>query len=220
MIAWLFYHTFLAAIVLLPVGVWYYRNLKKERIHKKEQEFLEQFKEMIQTMASALNTGYSVENAMKETQKELSELYPKEAVISGELAFMVRQMQLMIPLEQVFEEFAVRVELEDVHNFATVFLAAKKSGGDMTAIIQNTVSRIGDKIEVRREIDTVLSSKRYELNVMTAVPFGMIAYMMFSFPEFMECLYGNLFGIGVMSVCLAIYGGACVLGTKLIEIEV
>ncbi len=220
MTAWIFYHTFLAAILLSPLGIWLYLQLKKGLIHKKEQEFLLQFKEMIQAVASALNTGYSVENAMKEAAKELAYLYKKDTVIMKELELMLRQMQLMIPMEQVFEDFARRVQLEDVHNFATVFLAAKRSGGDMIAIIQNTADTIGEKIDVKREIDTVLSSHKYELQVMTIVPYGMILYMMLSFPEFMDSLYGNLFGMGVMSVCLAIYAGAYVLGTRLTEIEV
>ncbi len=219
-IAWLFYKNLLAGIVLIPVWVWYYRSLEKGLIRKKEQEFLTQFKEMIQTMASALSTGYSVENALRETFGELKAMYREETVIMRELAFMIRQMELMIPMEQVLEDFAQRVEVEDVHNFSTVFLSAKRSGGDMIAIIQNTARHISDKIEVHREIDTVLSSQRYELQVMTVIPFGMIAYMMMSFPEFMDSLYGNLFGIGVMSVCLILYGCAYVLGVRLIEIEV
>ncbi len=220
MTAWVFYHTVLAAVPLSPLGIWLYLHLKQDLIHKKEQEFLLQFKEMIQAVASALNTGYSVENAMREAAKELGYLYKKDTVIMKELQLMLRQMQLMIPMEQVFEDFARRVQLEDVHNFATVFLAAKRSGGDMIAIIQDTADKIGEKIDVKREIDTVLSSKKYELQVMTVVPYGMILYMMFSFPDFMDSLYGNLFGVGVMSVCLAVYIAAYVLGIRLTEIEV
>lgn len=74
---------------------------------------------------------------------------------------MVQQIQIKIPAEQIFEDFAKRVRLEDVRNFANVFAAAKRSGGDMIAIIQNTVNQIGDKIDVRREIDTILAAKRY-----------------------------------------------------------
>lgn len=220
MTAWLYYHAMWAVIVLIPMFLWSIRSLLKECEQKKQREFLIQFKEMIQSMASALNTGYSVENALKETQKEMEILYPKETVLTRELACMVRQLRIKIPMEQVLEEFARKVELEDVRNFAAVFTAAKRSGGDMIAIIQNTVDQIADKIEVKRGIDTILAAKKYEFKVMKAVPYGIIAYMMLSFPEFMDSLYGNVLGIGVMTVCLIIYGGACVLGAKLINIEV
>lgn len=217
---WLYYRSVWPLILLWPIGVWYYRNLEKECVEKKKSEFLVQFKEAVQSMAASLHTGYSVENAVKETQKEMLLMYPKDEMICKELNFMVQQIYIKIPTEQIFEDFAKRVRLEDVRNFANVFTAAKRSGGDMIAIIQNTVNQIGDKIDVRREIDTLLAAKRYEFKVMALIPYVIIAYMMFSFPEFMDCLYGNMIGTGVMSICLFVYLAAYAFGVKLVKIEV
>lgn len=171
-------------------------------------------------MASALNVGYSVENALKEAQKEMKILYPGKSMIGMEMERIMRKVRLQIPTEMILEEFAARVELEDVGNFATVFAAAKRSGGDMLAIIQNTVEQIGEKINVKREIDIILAAKKYEFRIMCVIPYAMILYMQLSFPEFMEVLYGNVIGIGVMTVCLGIYVAAYMLGARLIRIEV
>ncbi len=218
--AWLYYRSAWALPILLPYWIWNYKNMEKDCIYKKKTEFLTQFKEMIQSMASALNTGYSVENAVKETQKELQLLYAKDSIICREMAIIVRQLRVQIPMEQILEEFAERVRMEDVKNFSAVFSAAKRSGGDMIAIIQNTVEQMSGRIEVKREIDTLLAAKRYEFKVMSAIPYIIIAYMSLSFPEFMSSLYGNVIGIGVMTICLVIYMGACALGAKLVDIEV
>lgn len=67
-----------------------------------------------------------MENAVRETQKELMMVYPKEAVISKELAVMTRKLRLSMSMEQVFDEFARRVDMEDVRNFSVVFTAAEK----------------------------------------------------------------------------------------------
>lgn len=220
MTAWLYYRSLWAALVLSPVFYRYYRGLMAEKIHRKKEDFLVSFRDMIQSMASSLNTGYSVENAIRQTQKEMLLIYPKEAGICRELNIMAQQVYIHMPAEQIFEEFAKRVRLEEVRNFSDVFSAAKRSGGDMIAIIQNTTKQISGKIEVKREIETELSAKQYEFRVMSVIPYIMIAYMALSFPEFMSCLYGNLVGIGVMSICLGIYIGAYVLGVRLIKIEV
>lgn len=217
---WLYYHSFLVMILLLPVLIWHLRMMEEESAKRKEVEFRGQFKEAIQAVSAALNTGYSVENAFWEAQKELQRLYPRDARISKELQRIVRQLRVQIPMEQILEEFSLRVQTEDVRNFVTVFVAAKKSGGNMIAIIQDTVRQIGDKIDVKREIDTMLAAKRYEFRVMSAIPYGIIGYMSLSFPEFMDSLYGNVLGIGVMTICLGIYLGAYYLGVKLIKIEV
>lgn len=218
--AWLYYGSAWAAPALFPVGFWYYRHLQKECIQKKQREFERQFKEMIQTVATALSTGYSIENAIRESRKELKLLYEEEEMISREMTMLAGQLRMQVPVEQAIGEMAKRVALEEVENFAAVFITARRSGGDMIAIIKNTAGQIADKIDVRREIETVLAAKRYELKVMSAIPYFMIGYMSLSFPEFMTCLYGNVIGIGVMTVCLAVYISAYYLGAKLIEIEV
>ena len=175
---------------------------------------------MIQSLSAALNTGYSVENAFYETQKELKILYPPQARISRELLVITRKLRIHIPVEQVLEEFAEQVLSEDVKSFVTVFVTAKKSGGDMIGIIRNTANQIGDKIEVKREIDTMLAAKKYEFQIMSVVPYGIIGYMSLSFPEFMNELYGNMAGIGVMTLCLGIYAGAYYLGIRILRIDV
>ena len=90
----------------------------------------------------------------------------------------------------------------------------------MIAIIQNTSAQICEKIDVKREIDIILASKKYEFRIMCAIPYVMIMYLQFSFPEFVDVLYGNVVGIGVMTLCLGIYAGACIYGFRLIKIVV
>lgn len=104
--------------------------------------------------------------------------------------------------------------------FAEVFAYAKRSGGDLIAIIRNTASIISDKNEVVKEINTIISGKKMEQTVMNIMPFGMIIYLRIASPEFIEPLYGNLFGAAVMSVCLVVYAAAFMLGRKITDIKV
>ena len=197
--AWLYYRSFWLVLPLLPVFIWHFRMMEEECARKKELEFQAQFKEAIQAVSCALNTGYSVENAFREAQKELRLIYPENARISKELLIITRQLRIHVPLEKILEEFGMRMQTEDV---------------------RDTVRQSGDKIDVKREIDTMLAAKKYEFRVMSAIPYAIIGYMSLSFPEFMDSLYGNLFGIGVMTICLGIYLGAYYLGIRMIRIEV
>ena len=218
--AWLYYHSLWGLIVVVPLGICYRKLLLADLEKEKKNVFLEQFKMMLQSLSASLGTGYSIENAIIETERELLLLYPEDARILQEVAIMKRQLNLQMPVEHVMTSFAERVDLSDVESFATVFVTAKRSGGDLIRIIKNTSEQIGDKIDVRREIVTILAAKSYELKVMAVIPYAIIGYMYVSFPEFMSCLYGNIMGIGVMSVCLGMYVCAYYLGVKLIEIEV
>lgn len=179
-----------------------------------------QFKDAIQSMSASLNAGYSVENAFREAQKELMLQYPREARISKEMEILNRQLRLQVPVEQALEEFAERVEADEIRSFSVVFAMAKRSGADMLSIIRDTVTQISGKLEVKREIDLILAARRYEFRVMTVVPYLIIAYMSLSFPEFMEVLYGTPAGKGVMTICLGVYVSAYALGLKIIKIKV
>lgn len=174
----------------------------------------------VQALSASLNVGYSIENAMREAKKDLNLIYGQDTAIQREFAHMLRQIYLNVPMEQVMEEWAARIRQEDLQNFVSVFVTARKSGGDIISVIRNTAAQIRGKAEVMQEIETILTSKKYEFQVMSAVPFAMIAYMKLSFPDFMGYLYGNLPGVGVMTVCLGIYAGAWYLGGRIVSIEI
>ncbi|WP_122644593.1 type II secretion system F family protein [Luxibacter massiliensis] len=217
---YLFYGTWTAGILLMPLTGFYLYIWQQEQCRRKEQEFRGQFKESIRALAAALNVGYSVENALREAAVEMRALYKKDSRIRREYDRMIYQMDMNRTAEQVMGDFAERVEQEDVIGFTAVFTAAKRTGGDSIQIIRNAVKDISEKMEVENEIDTLLSAKKLEFRIMCVIPMGIILYMKLAFPEFMQVLYGNLFGGAVMSMCLGIYLAAWRIGKAIVEIEV
>ena len=219
-VSYLFYGTWVCALLFSPYLIRYIKTWEKRTIKKRQQAFRLQFKEAIQSLSAGLNVGYSVENALRETCKDLQEIDRKDEVILRELAYMVRQMKMNMTAESVFGEFAARTGDEDVQTFVTVFNMAKRSGGDTMEIIRNVVRQMGEKIDVEREISTMISAKKMELTIMSVIPFAMIGYMRISFPEFLGVLYGNLAGVIIMSVCLIVYLVSYEMGKRMVEIEV
>ncbi len=219
-ISYLFYGKFLYAILLSPYLIRYFKSWEKQIIKKKRQEFQEQFKEAIQSLSAALAVGYSVENAMREAWKDLQLIYKKDEKILKEFQYMTRQLEMNIPVETVLNELSARTNVDDVRLFVTVFTMAKRSGGDMISIIHNAANQIGEKIDVKREINTMMTAKKLEFQIMSIIPMGMICYLKISFPEFMEVLYGNLLGVFIMTICLLVYLAAYEIGKRIIEIEV
>lgn len=219
-LAYLFYDSFLAIVVLLPGGIWYLHGWREECSRKKELEFREQFQNSIQILASFLKAGHSVENALREIERELRPLYPEDSRIRIEYERIERELDMNLPAEQVLENFAKRVKQEDVENFVTVFASAKRTGGDSIGIMRETVKVIAGKIETEREIQTLLAAGKLEFRVMCVIPLGIIFYMRFAFPEFLSVLYGNPLGVLLMSICLGIYLIAYRMGNRMIQIEI
>ena len=97
---------------------------------------------------------------------------------------------------------------------------AKRSGGDFVQIIHGTVESIRDKIQVEEEILTMIAEKRLEQKVMNVIPLFLLLYLDLISPGYLDILYGNLFGIIVMTISLGGYGAAILLSERIAKIEV
>lgn len=150
----------------------------------------------------------------------LERMYPEDADIVKEFHYMESQIKVSVPVEELFRSLGERCGIEDMENFAAVFYTAKRTGGDMSGIIQTSARMLGDKIDVKKEIETTLAAKKAEQMVMSLMPAGIILYLKLTSPGFLGVLYGNPFGIAAMTLCLGIYGFSYWLGRKIVDIEV
>ena len=179
-----------------------------------------QFKDALNAFSVAVQAGYSMENAVKACARDLERLYPKEADIVQEFRYMESQQSVSVPVEELFLDLGERCQIEDIENFAAVFYTAKRTGGDMNQVIQKVSRMLGDKIEVKKEIEATLAAKKSEQMIMSLMPAGIILYLQLTSPGFLSVLYGNPFGICAMTICLGIYAGAYWMGRKIVDIEV
>lgn len=217
---YLFYQSWWALAALPPVLVFYLRWKQKQLIRSRKKTLNYQFKDALTSMSVAVQAGYSVESAVTACVRDLERLYEKDADILEEFRYIESQQHISVPLEELFLDFGQRSQVEDIENFASVFYTAKRTGGDMNKVIQKITRMLGDKIDVKREIETTLAAKKSEQMVMSLMPVGIILYLRLTSPGFLDVLYGNPFGAAAMSVCLGIYGTAYWLGRKIVDIEV
>ncbi len=217
---YLFFENLWAFLPLLVFPPFYLKWKKKEQIRKRKKRLAETFRDALNAMNTAVQAGYSAENAVRMALKDLERLYRTDEDIVKEFRFMDYQMQVNIPLERLFLDFGERSGIEDIENFAAVFLTLKRTGGDLPEILQKTARMLSDKIDVKREIETVLAAKKMEQFVMSLMPAGIVLYLKLISPGFLDVVYRNIPGTFFMSVCLAVYALAFCLGRRIVDIEV
>ena len=204
----------------VPFAIWYLRHKKTLLIAQRRRILNEQFRDALISLNIAVQAGYSIENAVTACIHDLRQLYPAGNDILDEFRYIENQLYVSVPVEDLFTDLADRSRVEDIETFAAVFQTAKRTGGDMSAIIQNVARMLSDKIDVKKEIQATLAAKKYEQLIMSLMPAGIILYLSLASPGFLNVLYGNLAGAGVMSVCLCVYAFAWWLGTRIVDIEV
>ncbi len=219
-ICYLFYDSAKAVMILFPFAIMDYRRLKKQKHEKQKRELTLQFKSMIEALVTSLNAGYSLEHSFEAAGRDLSLVYDKKCFIFEELNIIVSGLKMNIPLERLLKDFGERSGIDDIQNFANVVMAAKKSGGNLIRIIQKTVASIGDKISVEQEIETMISAKKLEEQIMMIMPYAIILYLRVSNGGFLQVLYHNALGAMLMTAFLILIYIAELWAGKIMEIQV
>lgn len=219
-VSYLFYRSALVFFLLLPLAGKFLKLRREACIKKRQRILTRQFLDGMQSVSVALVAGYSVETAFQEALKELGTMYEKDDMIVREFRYIVIQLGMNRSLEELLLNLAARSGIEDIRNFADIFAAAKRTGGNLISIIRSTVLMASQKEETRREIDTCLSAKKMEQNIMSIVPAAILVYVQMMSPGFLDGMYHNAAGVVVMSGCLAVYALAWYWGRKIVNIEV
>ena len=189
-------------------------------IKKRQQLLLLQFREALSVLSSFLSAGSSSENALQSSLPELIHLFGEDALIVREYRLILKGIEMNRPVEELFADFGRRSGLDDIMNFAEIYIAARRSGGELVRIVSHASDVIRDKLSVKEEILTVNASRRYEQKIMNLLPFFIILYMNFTSPDFFFVLYTTLAGRLVMTGCLAVYVLAVLLAERILQIEV
>lgn len=222
--AMLFVYTFYRNVFLYFLSIpfcFVYPLIKKEElIQKRKKDFLLQFKEALLILSAFVSAGYSIENSIKESINELKLIYGETSLIVSEFSLLNNKLKINKSIEQAIEELADRVALEEVSNFSMIIRIAKRSGGNLIDIFERSIKVISDKISIKEEIITFISSKIFEQKIMNIFPIIMILYINFSSPNYFKTMYTSLIGRVVMSISLLIYILAIYVSKKIMDIRV
>lgn len=216
----LFYQNAVFYLFMIPIPILWVKWRKLDRKNKRKKELGYQFKNALNSLSVSLRAGYSIENSLIEAEKDMRKWNGDSSEIVQELSYINRQIKVSIPAEDLLTDFGIRSDVEDIKNFASVFAIARRMGGNLAEIVQDTAAQLSEKIDAERAIDTAVSAKKFEQMVMSLMPFGMIFYMQLSSPGFFDAIYGTVFGVIFMTACLVLYAAAFWFGRRLVRIEV
>lgn len=219
LIAFLFFDSLWAMVPGVLLVVFYFREKKRKLMRKRIRRMRVEFKEFLNALIAALQTGRSMENAFAEAVKDTARYLEKDTEFILEMRKICAGVSVGEPLEKVMLDFSYRSHLEELEYFAEVFSIGKRSGGNLIGIMKNTIRMLQERMDAEEEIYTVLAEKQMEFHLMCVIPFAIIIYLRISAGSLIGSLYGNITGVSVMTVCLLIYGGCYLYGKRLLEIE-
>ena len=86
--------------------------------------------------------------------------------------------------------------------------------------MRSTSNTIGEKIEVKQEIETMISGKKYEFNLLMVLPVVMILFLTVTSGEYMAPVFNSVAGWTAMTVAVMMFGLAYLVGSKIMKIDI
>jgi len=220
-VGYVFFSNIIIALIFSSAAFLYPKYKSKELAQERRAELNLQFKDALYSLSSSLSSGRSLESGIRAALSDLRVLYSDDnTYIIKEFEYIYRKMELNEPIETAMFDFAERSGLEDIRNFADVMSICKRSGGNLVQVVKNTSNIISDKIEIRQDIDLLLTKQKYEQKLLNIMPLVFIALIKFGGSGYMDSLYTSIKGYLLMGAALGILVISYAASQKIFQIKV
>lgn len=177
-VLYLFYESLLVSLIAGAFcGVFFIPIRTRQMITKRRQKLSLQFRELLDALSTSIGAGKNVQDAFQGAVEDLAIQFTRESDIVRELEIICAGMYNNIAIEELLMNFALRSGVEDIANFANVFATCYRKGGNINEVIKNTAEIIGDKIEIKMELETMVAGQKNEMNIMLIMPVLFIIVM-------------------------------------------
>lgn len=158
--------------LLVSIGVFLLPDLLVERaILKRRRAFATQLPDAVTAIANSLRSGFSFLQAIDVAAGELSD------PIAGELAQVLRETRVDIPVEDALANLYARVPLPEVQLAVTAILIQRQVGGNLAGLLEQVGDTVRTRFRIEREMRALTAQGRLSgwiIGLMPAVLGGVI----------------------------------------------
>lgn len=154
---WAVLSAFLLCIFMPVMAV---RLQRTQRIN----ELVRQLPDALELMARGLKVGHPLNTTLQSVANEMAD------PVATEFGVVVDQVAFGDDLADAFNEFADRIDQEDVQYLATAISIQHGTGGDLASILQTLARVIRDRMNMRKKIKAISSEGRLSAAILSVVP--------------------------------------------------
>ncbi len=173
---------FLGGIVLLVPPI-----LLDQAIIRRQRKFHEQLLDVLVMIKGAVQAGYSLMQALDMMVEQVND--PSAA----EYGRVLREVRFGIPLEQALLNLAERMENDDLQIVITAIIINSQVGGNLSTVLEATISTIRDRLHLFGEIRSLTAYARFVGNFLSLMPFITGVAVFLINPEYFEPVKTELF---------------------------
>lgn len=194
--------------------------IRTNQIIKNNQKKLNnQFRDMLEALNTSLGAGQNVIDSFRTVYDDLKVQYDEDAYIIKEVELVISGVANNIDMEDVLYDFGQRSENQDIIDFANVFKICYRKGGNIKDTIRSTHAILTDKMEIKEEIETVVTGNKNEQNIMVIMPIALIGIIKIMSPEFASNFTTQI-GIISTTIAIALFVTSYIVGKNVLNIKI
>ncbi len=149
-----------AFLLCMVVPILAVRLQRTQRIN----ELVRQLPDALDMMARGLKVGHPLQTSLASVANEMPD------PIGTEFGLVVDQVAFGDELVEAFNEFADRLNQEDVHYLATAIAIQHGTGGDLSRVLTVLSKVIRERLTMRRKVRAVSAEGRLSAAILSVVP--------------------------------------------------
>jgi tight adherence protein B len=206
-----------APFLVLPAGLLgsLLPLLKLRRAAKKRlAKFEAQFPGALEFIARSMRAGHAFSISLEMLHHEF------EQPLAGEFRRVFEEQNLGMPLDSALARLGSRVHLVDVQFFVTAVVLQRRTGGNLTEILDTLAEVIRERYKLKGKIRAISAHGRMTARALSAIPI-VVAIMMFVVnKEYSNFFFHTTTGLEMLASSVALQILAYVVINKIVTIEV
>jgi tight adherence protein B len=201
--------------LMLAVFAGYFPVAWLERQRLKRRKALEdQLDSTLQSLANTILVTQNLDDAFATIAAHF------DPPISQEADILVKQVRLGTPMDEALRDFAVRCNSRNVDAIVTALTVGRQTGGELPRVLESTASVLRETMRVEGVMEAKTSEGKAQVVVMGMLPFVFGGALQVIDPEWMEPLFSDPIGWGILSfACILEFVGVMMV-RKLSTIDV
>lgn len=189
------------------------RTVLRFLIRRRRGAFAEQLPDLLQLLASSLQSGFSLPQALDTVVRETGQ------PAAGEFARALAEARLGGDLEDCLETIADRVGSDDLRWTVMAIRIQRGMGGNLAEVLTTTVNTIRERGYLRRQVRALSAEGRLSAYILIALPVGVGAFLFVTRPTYMRPLYTTHVGELMLAGAAVLMVAGTLLMRQMIKVE-
>jgi tight adherence protein B len=190
------------------------RLLVSVRIGRRRAAFGDQLPDVLQLVASSLQSGFSLAQAIDAVVHEGTQ------PAAGEFARALGETRIGADMADALDGVAARMDSQDMRWTVMAIRIQRSVGGNLAEVLRNTIATMRERAFLRRHVKALSAEGRLSAYVLIALPVLLGGWLFYNSRSYMRLLYTTPLGLIMLcgSVALVVVGAIWM--RALIKVEV